>query len=216
MRAAAGAGFEVGLHTYDHVKWQDFVARSDDAWTERELRAGIDAFHEVFGARPRVHGAAGWQMNGAAFELEDTAFEYASDTRGTHPFLPFVNGRAISCPQLPTTLPTLDELIGVDGMDGAQAAKRLLKLTREPTGSAHVFTLHAELEGMRLLPIFERLLDGWRGQGYTLCAMRELYDRLDRDALPRHAVVMAAVPGRAGALACQGPLTDVAEGAAAL
>lgn len=205
MRAVADAGFEVGLHSYDHVKWQDFVARRDEAWTEREMRAGIEAFRDVFGEAPRVHGAAGWQMNAAAFGFEQRAFEYASDTRGTHPFLPRVNDGVASCAQIPTTLPTLDELIGVDGRTAAQAADQLLELTHEP--KTHVFTLHAELEGMKLLPTLERLIAGWRAQGYTLSSLRDVFAGLDCNALPAHTVVMASVPGRAGTLACQGPLT---------
>src|ERR1700682_940345 len=33
MRAGREAGFEVGLHTYDHVRWQDTVARATAGWT---------------------------------------------------------------------------------------------------------------------------------------------------------------------------------------
>jgi undecaprenyl phosphate-alpha-L-ara4FN deformylase len=30
MRETRDAGFEVGLHTFDHIRWQDFVAGADD------------------------------------------------------------------------------------------------------------------------------------------------------------------------------------------
>ena len=70
-----------------------------------------------FGAAATVHGAAGWRMNGHALRFaEALGFVWCSDSRGTHPFLPIVDGETIHCPQLPTTLPTLDELIGVDGI----------------------------------------------------------------------------------------------------
>ena len=204
MRAVAAAGFEVGLHTYDHVKWQDFVPNKDAAWTAREMTAGIDAFRAVFGHQPTVHGAAGWQMNDAAFVLEaQLGFEYASDTRGTHPFRPVVDA-AVACPQIPTTLPTLDELIGRDGMSVEDAADHILALTREPPPTGHVYTLHAELEGMRLLRAFMRLIDGWRRQGYVLSSLRDVYARTKADTLPLHRVIAAPVAGRSGTLACQG------------
>jgi len=44
MRAARDAGFEVGVHCYDHVAWQDFVAQRDAAWTERQMRLACERF----------------------------------------------------------------------------------------------------------------------------------------------------------------------------
>jgi peptidoglycan/xylan/chitin deacetylase (PgdA/CDA1 family) len=206
MRAIESDGFEVGLHAYDHVRWQDFVAGRDARWTRREIGRGIEAFRDVFGKAPAVHGAAGWQMNDFAFALEESAgFEYASDTRGTHPFRPVVAGRQIQCPQLPTTLPTLDELIGVDGMSADDAAVRLLEATRDPPPHGHVYTLHAELEGMRLEPVLIRLLAGWRSQGYELVAMRRVLDATRSGTLPAHRVVAAGLAGRSGRLMMQGP-----------
>ncbi len=205
MRAVQAAGFEVGLHSYDHVRWQDFVATRPAEWTRRELRRGFDAFGDVFGQAPQVHGAAGWQMNATAFEAEEAAgLRYGSDTRGTHPFRPVVGKAALACPQLPTTLPTLDELIGVDGLSLAGAATRLLELTRIAPATHHVFTLHAELEGMRLRSVLETLLVGWRTQGYRLVAMRAILDGLEPAALTAHRVELGTVPGRSGLLMIQG------------
>ena len=52
--------------------------------------------------------------------------------------------------QLPTTLPTLDELIGVDGADEGNVARGAARAQRRRHD--HVFTLHAELEGGTLAP----------------------------------------------------------------
>lgn len=207
MRAARDAGFEVGIHTWDHIRWQDFVAQRDAEWTRREFVQAVERFHEVFGTDPKTFGAAGWQMNFHAFELEhEFRMDYASDTRGTHPFLPELRGRVFGVPQLPTTLPTLDELVGVDGVTVESVAEHLLKLTeKDPPLHGHVFTLHAELEGMALRPVFEQLLEGWRSQGYALVATRTLAATLDHKALPMNTVVMGEVAGRSGKLALQGP-----------
>jgi peptidoglycan/xylan/chitin deacetylase (PgdA/CDA1 family) len=134
-------------------------------------------------------------------------FDYCSDGRGTHPHLPVWNAELIRCPQLPTTLPTLDELIGIDGATADDAAGRLLALTA-PQGTdgpltSHVFTLHAELEGLRLAPTLERLLNGWKAQGYRLSSLRRLYETFEPMALPRCEVGMDPVPGRSGTLLCQ-------------
>ena len=197
MRAARDAGFEVGIHCWDHVRWQDYVARRDAAWTEREMRLACERFEAVFREIPRTWGAAGWQTNAHAARFQDHAgFAYASDTRGIRPFLPLWNGERVGCPQFPTTLPTLDELIGLE----ADPVAHLLNLPVKD----HVFTAHAELEGGKLLAMFESLLAGWRSRRYELVSLDSLYSSTDVAALPRHEVVYGEVAGRSGALAMQG------------
>jgi peptidoglycan/xylan/chitin deacetylase (PgdA/CDA1 family) len=205
LRSVRDAGFEVGIHTWDHVKWQDGVARADAEWTQWQMGIATARFREIFGAEPEVHGAAGWQMNVHAYRgTQAQGFRYASDTRGTHPFIPVVQAELVHCPQYPTTLPTLDELIGLDGVTEANVADRLLERTASDLRE-HVFTLHAELEGMKLAPVFESLLTGWRKQGYRLTTLRDQAAGVRVEDLPLHSVVDAAVPGRSGTLACQGP-----------
>jgi undecaprenyl phosphate-alpha-L-ara4FN deformylase len=207
MRSVRDAGYEVGVHCYDHTTWQDFVSRRGEAWTRDQMLRAVHRFREVFGVKPQVHGAAGWQMNEIALELEEElGFVYASDTRGESPFVPLLTGqppRRSSCPQLPTTLPTLDELIGVDGVTVDNVHLALLARSRGASGD-QVFTLHAELEGMKLLPVFRRLIEGWHAQGYQLVSMRTLFAQLDIPGLPGARVQSGSVAGRSGVLAVQG------------
>jgi undecaprenyl phosphate-alpha-L-ara4FN deformylase len=193
MRAVRNGGFEVGVHCWDHVRWQDFVVRRDAGWTEREMERATRRFQQIFGAPPRTWGAAGWQLNRHAAWYEEKHFAYASDTRGSGPFRPLWDGVAIGCPQLPTTLPTLDELIGLH----ADVVQHLLRTTGDRD---HVFTAHAELEGGKLIGLFERLLEGWKTRGYELIST----DKMPLGSLPRHEVVYGEVPGRSGTLAIQG------------
>lgn len=205
MRAARDAGFEVGVHTWDHVRWQDGVGEADEAWTKREMERACERFKEIFGEMPRVHGAAGWQMNRHAWRLtQRLGFDYCSDTRGTFPFVPLCDAEIVACPQLPTTLPTLDELLGRDGIDTQNVSDHLLALTRTPSETGHVYTLHAELEGRKLLPVFEVLIQGWKSQGYDLVSLRDYFDALPWKSLPRHRVTTGEVEGRSGTLARQG------------
>jgi peptidoglycan/xylan/chitin deacetylase (PgdA/CDA1 family) len=206
MRSVRAAGFEAGIHTYDHVEWQDRVRLAGADWTEREMRRACDRFHEIFGEPAQTHGAAGWQMNLHAYRLtRELGFRYCSDTRGSRPFIPVCGAEVIACPQLPTTLPTLDELIGVDGVTADNVAERLLELTDKSARDGHVYTLHAELEGHRLSAVFEQLLSGWRAQGYKLVSLHEYAQGLDFARLPRHVVIDGAISGRSGTVAIQGP-----------
>ncbi len=118
------------------------------------------------------------------------------------PSCPGSQGAAARCPQLPTTLPTLDELLGIDGLTAANVHERLLQMTRAPQ-ALQVFTLHAELEGMKLLPVLERLLAGWQAQGYALVSLRQALESLDLERLPVAVIEAGSVPGRSGTLALQ-------------
>jgi peptidoglycan/xylan/chitin deacetylase (PgdA/CDA1 family) len=204
MQEIARGGFEVGVHTWDHVRWQDGVASADEAWTKRELTRARDEFAEVFGRAPLVHGAAGWQMNRYVPELQaQLGFRYASDTRGEEPFVPVSEHGRASVPQLPTTLPTLDELIGREDLGSTDPVDHLLALTRSTGTRPHVFTLHAELEGGKYLPSFERLLSEWQRRGTRLTDLATYAAMLDAPHLPRCRIVAGTVAGRSGTLAVQ-------------
>jgi peptidoglycan/xylan/chitin deacetylase (PgdA/CDA1 family) len=203
LRLVRDRGFEVGVHTWDHVLWQDRVATRDTAWTERQMRLACERFAEVFGRPPTVHGAAGWQMNAHAFALEDRlGFTHASDSRGRAPFLPRIDGRTVRCVQIPTTLPTLDELIGRPDLGAEHPVDHLLRLTARGVQD-HVFTLHAELEGRRLAPWLERLMRGWRSQGYEFTTLAAYHAALERTALPVRGITYGEIAGRSGTLALE-------------
>ncbi len=206
MRAVCAAGFEVGLHSWDHVRWQDAVARKASFWTEREWRRGVGTYREVFGEEPYCFGAAGWQVNETVLELEAASgLRWASDTRGSEPFLPQIRSRVLGCIQLPTTLPTMDELIGRNGVDAGNISRHLVHRVEASPDPLHVFTLHAELEGGGLAGAFEQVIDGWVALGAELCSLGEVAGEIDLHQLPVATVTYGTVPGRAGRLAVQGP-----------
>jgi undecaprenyl phosphate-alpha-L-ara4FN deformylase len=211
MRSVRDQGFEVGLHTYDHVRWQDHVAKASAAWTRIEFERGMNAFERVFGHYPKSHAAAGWQINAHALELErEYGLSFASDTRGYAPFWPMLPQGASSCPQVPTTLPTFDELLGRDGVDESSIADAVFRICEQgmgatPANPLHVFTLHAELEGMRLLPAFESLLKRWQAAGAKISRMAAIRELGLQSPVPNQAVMMGEVPGRSGLLAMQPP-----------
>jgi undecaprenyl phosphate-alpha-L-ara4FN deformylase len=199
MRACRAAGHECGLHAWDHVLWQDNVRWRDARWTRAQMARAYERFGEVFGAAPSTHGAAGWQMNADALaQIDEWGMAYASDGRGAGPFRPRLGERVLRHVQMPTSLPTLDELVGVDGVDETNVAPALLSSTRFE--SDHVFTLHAELEGGLFAPVLESLLDGWAQQGHRLGPLSTLYRSLTPQSLPVRALDWGSVRGRSGEL----------------
>ena len=199
MQAAQRAAHECGIHAWDHVLWQDNVRDRDEAWTRRQMKLAFDRYGEVFGARPDTHGAAGWQMNQAAFlQLDDWGLTHSSDGRGPCAYVPTLGARRLAHVQLPTSLPTLDELIGTDGVDEHNVAAALLRLT--DSDQDQVFTLHAELEGGALAPALQTLLDGWKAQGHQLGSVGDQYRALQAARLPQQPIEWGSVAGRSGSL----------------
>lgn len=213
LRRARDEGFETGIHTWDHVKWQDGVQSASAAWAEREMERACSRYADIYKEAPRTHGAAGWQMSLHALRAtQKLGFDYCSDGRGPCPHFPVWRGEVIDCPQFPGTLPTLDELIGLNGVTDANVHETLLKQTSVPFEHPHVFTLHAELEGMRLLPVLERLIMGWKDQGYELVSTRSVYEQTDIATLPYYNAQLGEIAGRSGTLLVQG-LPHLAEAA---
>ena len=205
LRKTEQDGHEVGVHCYDHIRWQDFVAKRDAAWTKKEMQAAVDIFEDIFEHPPRVHGAAGWQINQHVMEFEQQmGFAYASDCRGESPFLPVMDGKSFYCPQIPSTLPTLDELIGCGQITEQNVHEAVFEASQNPATAGHVYTLHAELEGMKLLPTMEKLLQMWKDAGDEICTMEEFVAAIDPATLPHHEVVWGGIEGRSGLLAKQG------------
>ncbi|MBP9806131.1 MAG: polysaccharide deacetylase family protein [Candidatus Accumulibacter sp.] len=205
MRKAQAAGFEVAVHAWNRVRWETQALTAKNACIEAEMEQACRRFAAVFGEPPQAHAAAGWRMNRHALRLtQRLGFSYASDCRGKAPFIPVIDGELIHCPQLPTTLPTLDELLFPATVSVDQAVDRILDESSGVHGD-QVFTLRAELEGMQFSTALERLLVEWKSRGHQLVALRDLLTGCNIASLPRHSVIFAEIPGRFGLRMVQGP-----------
>jgi undecaprenyl phosphate-alpha-L-ara4FN deformylase len=205
LRQVRDAGFEVGIHGWNAPYWTKQVEQADSAWSATQLTQTLEAFERVFATPPRLHTAPGWRSNPHALRLTQRLnFAYASDMRGRHPFIPVWNGEIVRCPQIPTTLPTLDELATSARPDPDELASALLALTLTPPPLGHVFSLRAGSDSGRHSQVIEKLLAGWHEQGYEVTSIQALADGLQVDKLPRHEVEIGKVPGRNGTLLLQG------------
>lgn len=205
MRAIRNDGFETGVRGFDYLQWCESASSQSPDWIARQMQLARQRYTEILGEMPQVHAAPGWQLSRHACRLtQRLEFAYSSDTRGTHPFLPVFLAEVISCPQLPTTLPTMDELIAHRAMSPGEVVEHILELTQQPPAWGHVYSANAAFEGLKLLPEFEQLLRGWRKQGYELVSLRDYLFSFDTRELPYHEVVTGTVPGRPGMVALQG------------
>jgi len=197
-------GHETGVHAWDHRRWQDRLLRMPPQRAADELDKGFRAYREIYGEPPRTFAAPAWLTNeGALLHQETYGLAYASDCRGSEPFLPVVAGRTLATPQVPATLPTLDEALG-DAFPDAPSyfAAMLEEAARQ---SWPVFTLHAELEGGPYAEDFRAFLRAARAAGRRCVPLRELLaERRSRGPLPTCPLYHAPVRGRHGVLSTQG------------
>jgi undecaprenyl phosphate-alpha-L-ara4FN deformylase len=105
--------------------------------------------------------------------------------------------------EIPSTLPTLDELMGRPEFPDSAIAGHLVSLLR--ADSLNVFTLHAEIEGMGRRAIFRDFLAACRDRGVEFVRLDDEAAAIlaDRGAIPVCDQVMGAIDGRSGRVATQ-------------
>jgi len=205
LRELKSRGFEVGVHGYDHVRWQDSLDQIGERGVRDELEDAFEVYRAIFGEVPRSFAAPGWRTNDTALlALDAMALDYRSDTRGSSPYRCVVNGTVLATPEIPTTMPTLDEVMGRrDLSDSTAILNFYLGLCKADALNVH--TIHAETEGMGQLESFTALVRALKDRGAKFVQLREVAARLDRAELAACEVVRSTLPGRAGWISAQGP-----------
>ena len=204
IREAAGAGHEVGLHAWDHHQWQTRVARMDPDAVTRQIQRGCDLLTDILGRRPDCFAAPAWRTTAAALQaLDSFEFRFTSDCRGRSIFRPIVDGLSLKHVQVPATLPTYDELVGLKCLPETYN-QYLLEMIRPDR--LNVLTLHAEVEGISCLPLFQDFLDKARQRDMVF---KPLGDILGQTQKIGGAVIHKSIAaGRDGWIACQGEVSN--------
>ena len=203
MREADAAGHVCGIHGWDHVAWHDRLLRMDRDEVFATFRRAAGRFAEIFGRPATVAGAPGWAANGLSVEAyEESGIRVSSDTRGGPPFRPLrASGAPAELVEVPSTLPTLDELLAWDEFRGAARDGTVEHLRRAvaeaPGGSVH--SIHTEIEGGRAFAgLFARQLAAWAADGVAFVTLPEAAAAAgDPEALPARPLRQVPVRGRA-------------------
>jgi peptidoglycan/xylan/chitin deacetylase (PgdA/CDA1 family) len=199
--AVENQGHEAGIHCWDHVKWDDLLPWLPKPVTAMELGRAGSRFEEIFGRRARTTAAPGWQVTEDSLEVQDAmGLHYCSDSRGRSPYYPAISGRTFKTLQIPTTLPTMDEILGENGISEETVIDHYLALL---SPGLNVHTAHAELEGGILSPVFRELLKKLLAAGVRFTTLSEAAREFGA-AAPVCDLAMGELPGRAGYVAMQG------------
>ena len=200
LRSIKDQGFDVGIHAYDHQKWQDGVTRMSREEISAEFQKALNEFERIFGKPATTAAAPGWQANEKTLDAYDKAnLSYASDCRGFSPFFPKVRDKAYKTLQIPTTLPTLDELLGRPEFPLESLNKYYLSLL--DTDRLNVLNIHPELEGMKYLDWFRSLLIAFKENKIEF---KNLGEVVAFNKFPTCEFIQQEIEGRSGKLAWQG------------
>jgi peptidoglycan/xylan/chitin deacetylase (PgdA/CDA1 family) len=196
-------GFEVGIHGYDHVRWQDRLDRLQNSEVHAEIDQACEVYRAITGVESSSFAAPGWRTSDAAsLALETKRLAYRSDTRGQTPYRCRVGDQILATPEIPTTLPTLDEVMGTDELTEAGSVARFY-LDRMRDDALNVHTIHAETEGMGQLEGFGSLVRALKDRGARFVRLGDVAAELKVNDLPVASIVRSTLPGRAGWISTQ-------------
>ena len=200
IRSVSDTGHEVGLHAWDHHRWQSKIERMDGEAIHHSLNRGVALLTHILGRRPTCSAVPAWKCNDLVLlEKAKFPFSYNSDCRGEEIFFPLIRGEAILQPQIPVTLPTYDEVIGHNGISDTNYNEYMLSLMRPE--KLNVLTVHAEVEGIICLEMFDRFLKMARSIGAEFVPLKDLLTATQR--IRRSTVAPKEIPGREGWVSCQ-------------
>jgi len=200
FKTAANEGHEVGLHAWDHYRWQIDIDRVTGEVIYQDLIRGFEVIRESTGISPNCSAAPSWRITEQALlEKARLPFRYNSDCRGTSIFYPVVKGKDLCQPQIPTTLPTYDEVVGRERITQEQYNQYLISFMKPE--SLNVLTIHAEVEGMSCIGLFREFPQQLRIRGGHLLPLGQLLPPADQIA--GAAIGRQRVEGREGWVSVQ-------------
>ncbi len=195
-------GHELGIHGHDHVRWHDHIKHFDERETRREIDRLLTVYRIIVGEDARSFAAPGWMINPFVLKVfEEKGLVYSSDTRGKCPFYPEMGGLRFSILQVPSTLPTLDEVIGVVSAEEKSLVEHYLGLL---TDGLNIMTVHTELEGKRWRGFLAAFIEEALRLGFSFRRLIDIADECMKDTgTPACTIEYGSVPGRAGEVCCQ-------------
>jgi undecaprenyl phosphate-alpha-L-ara4FN deformylase len=236
MREAAAAGHAVGVHAWDHVDWHDRLPAMTRGEIESAVALEHARFREIFGVPATLSAAPGWMATPLSVEVQEAHGVVAtSDTRGGSPFFPIrADGAVSKVLEIPSTLPTMDELLALPLPGAGSQVERAcgflrMKVTEGEGGgnrgvapAEQVHSVHAEIEGGPVFSApFARLVATWKSEGVVFPTFEEILESLRPDrspadgagrpgGFPVRPIAFTTLPGRTTPVATGWPAAEAA------
>lgn len=193
-------GHEIGLHAWDHFHWQVHIDTMDRQTIRRSLEKGYDQLMRITGKPPICSAVPAWKCNNKVLlEKEKLHFSYNSDCRGRSIFYPVIDGKTLSQPQIPVTLPTYDEVIGHKGVSAENYNDYIFSLMKPE--DLNILTVHAEVEGISCAKMFDQFLKKARTKGISFVPLGSFLK--ENIPVANASIVPGKISGREGWISIQ-------------
>ena len=221
MREVAAAGHSVGIHAWDHIDWHDNLPKMTRGEIETVVAREHARFREIFGKPATLQAAPGWTATPLSVEVQEAHGVLAtSDTREGEPFFALrADGAPSKVLEIPSTLPTLDELLALPLRGaGTQAEKACEFLRMKVKKGLNVHSIHTEIEGAASFGApFSSLVAAWKRDGVSFLTFEEICRPLlsaparagaerEQKEIPVKALTWTTLPGRATPVATGGAI----------
>jgi undecaprenyl phosphate-alpha-L-ara4FN deformylase len=199
IKSAEDKGHETGLHAWDHHRWQASMTSMSNSEIRYEIQQGIDMLNTILDNPVNCSAVAGWICNDdVLLEKNEFRLKYNSDCRGKYIFRPEVDHTACT-PQIPVTLPTYDEAIGINNINDDNYNEYILGLIKPD--QLNVLAIHAEVEGISKNQMFKEFLKLAPKNKINFYPLGELLP--DDEHIPAGKILNQDIKGREGQICWQ-------------
>jgi len=198
IRSVEKAGHEVGVHGWDHVRWHDQLDKLTEEQIRRDYGLAHQTFENIFGHRAQSSAAPGWHITPLALKIqEEYGLLYTSNTRNGAPFYPKAGGIKFKTLEIPSTLPTWDEMLGSPDF---KSPEDFLNFYGDLPEGVSVHSIHTEVEGMAWADLFRKQMTLWKNSGVKFAALEDIAKELLRNPaeIPGRQIVRIVIPNRGG------------------
>jgi undecaprenyl phosphate-alpha-L-ara4FN deformylase len=183
-----------------------------------ELHKAQEEFKHVFGITAKAFASPGWLASFFSLKsYDDHNLLYASDCRGKTVFYPTLDykgyKKTFQTLQIPTTFPTLDELLNSKFFDLKNNLEYDLEkiidnyVNSFKENQLNILTIHAEFEGMAFYDLFKALVQKAQAQGVQFVPLEEIAKDILRkkSVIPILEVKQAYIDGRSSSVTVHEP-----------
>jgi len=198
IRSVGDAGHETGVHGWDHIRWHDKVDRMSPAAIERDVSRAHETFETIFGRKAHSSAAPGWHACRGSLEAQEKrGLLYASDTRGGPPCFLEADGKRFNTLEIPSTLPTWDEMLGDPSLPDENA---FVDYFARAVKETEVHSIHTEVEATAHLNLFRRQIEAWKTREVAFVTLEDIAKEQlkDKSKIPVRPLERIEIPNRAG------------------